>query len=59
MDAAILRDSVEMLRKNISNFEITSKGKGMASNNKFFSREDLEEAIGEKIVVYSIGGRKC
>jgi len=59
MDAATLRDSVEMLRKNISNFEITSKGKGMASNNKFFSREDLEEAIGEKIVVCSIGGRKC
>ena len=48
-----------MLRKNISNFEITGKGKGVASNNKFFSREDLEEAIGEKIVVCSIGGRKC
>jgi hypothetical protein len=51
MDAATLRASVEMLRKNISNFEITSKGKGAASNNKFFSIEDLEEAIGEKIVV--------
>ena len=59
MDAATLKDSVETLRKNIPNFEITRKGKGMASNNKFFSREDLEEAIGGKIVVCSVGGRKC
>jgi len=56
MDAATLRGSVEMVRKNISNFEITGKG---ASNNNFFSREDLEEAIGEKIVVCSMGGKKC
>ena len=43
-----------MFRRNISKFEITGKGKGVASNNKFFSRGDLEEAIGEKIVVCSI-----
>jgi len=50
MDAATLRDSVEMLRKNISNFEITGKGKGMALNNKFFSREDLEEASVKRLL---------
>jgi hypothetical protein len=59
MDAATLRGNVEMFRKNTSKFEINDKGKGVASNYKFFSREDLEEAIGEKIVVCSIGERKC
>jgi len=58
MDTATLRGSVDLLRKKFSNLEIQSKDEVVASKNWFLSIEDLEEIIGEKVVVFSIAGRQ-